>query len=373
MSAVDGGGVVVAKLTSQLNSRTLGGGPATSEPSDAYLRSAGAGAAVSYPLPAATGSGRVLIFENADTASTPGVFTITPNGTDKVRGVNASVMCVQYADQIALVDGAAGEWDLVDARLSPVVITTSGNWTCPLTGSWEAELIGGGGGGAGGGSALTTGGITNQQGGPGGGAGEKHSAVFSFDASTSYPVTIGAGGVAGGGAAANGNSGTPGGYGGITQFSTLVFAMPGTGGQGPSGNAASGGSSGGGPGALNVWGPPPGYARVCLGFGGASDGTFSAIGGGLNGIWGGASGGSATGTLGGGGGEAYGPTDPLSAANNQLSPGGTGASTTTSGLNGQAATQYGCGGAGGGGGAPGGAGGNGGNGGPGLILLTWKG
>ena len=362
---------LLATAGQSINVRTLAAGAATSESTDQYLRSAGAGAAVSYPLPAATGSGRVLIFENADSSATPGVFTITPDGTDTIRGVNASVMCVQYRDRIALVDGAPGEWDLLEASLAPVTFTTSKSWVCPLTGWWDVECLGGGAGGSGGGSALTTSGISNQQGGGGGGAGTWTRQPASLTADTSYTATIGSGGSGGAGAAANGNHGGYGISGGQSSFvgtGVGVYADGGSSGTGGGANSfnssGAGGAYGGG---RNAESTDPSVSRV-PGCGGPSYGGGTVYGFGgyplAYGVGGGA-GAGATATLGGVGGSTASYANTATQETNANT-------TTTTGGNGQNATVPGCGGGGGGGGAPGGAGGAGGAGSGGMITLTFR-
>jgi hypothetical protein len=72
--------------------------------------SATAGADIIENLPAATGSGRILIFKKMD-ANAHNVV-ITPNGTDTIDGVNnatLSTLTIQY-DALRLVDAASGAW-----------------------------------------------------------------------------------------------------------------------------------------------------------------------------------------------------------------------------------------------------------------------
>lgn len=72
------------------------------------LSSATAGADIVEDLPAATGSGRVLIFKKMD-ANAHNVV-ITPNGADMLDGANAVVnITIQY-DAVRLLDAAAGAW-----------------------------------------------------------------------------------------------------------------------------------------------------------------------------------------------------------------------------------------------------------------------
>jgi hypothetical protein len=248
------------------------------------------------------------------------------------------------------------------------IITTSQTVTAP---EWatilEVTLYGGGAGGGGAGSALTTGGVANQAGGNGGFAGGVGRRTFTGLDGSPVPVTVGAGGVGGVGGALNGNPGltTSGPGRSSVNVKGVVYQSPafqaGTSSLGAPSGANTGAStnasipwSGGALGAS--WSAPPGTGGVNGYPGGPAMGDLHAGGGGGN---------AASATNGGGGGRA-------STLGGPGAGGAAAASTTANGLNGDTATDYGCGGGGGGGGAPGGVGGNGGNGAPGAAILVWR-
>lgn len=102
--------------------------------------------------------------------------------------------------------------------------TSSGSWTAPTGVSIvKVFLVGGGGGGAG----HVTNASRTQQGG-GGGGGQVIEQYLNVTPGTSYTVTIGAGGSAGG--ASTTKSLTPGGVGGDSSFGSLLTAYGGGGG-----------------------------------------------------------------------------------------------------------------------------------------------
>lgn len=74
-------------------------------PSDQYLRINSPTALVTVTLPAATGTGLVLIIKNVNAATA----TVTAQGSDLVDGAS-SVPLTQY-QATKLLDGAAGHWD----------------------------------------------------------------------------------------------------------------------------------------------------------------------------------------------------------------------------------------------------------------------
>lgn len=361
------GGTLTGALTTagmSINVRSLAAGAATAQATDQYLRSNGNGSAVSYPLPAATGSGRVLILENGDTNGSPGIFTISPHGSDTIRGTNANALCVQFRDKLVLLDSGAGAWSVLEAKFAPVQWTSSLSWTCPLTGWYRTFLLGGGGPGGGAGSAALTGGTSNQVGGPGGGSGMFTEQVAFYTAGQSYAVTIGAGSNGGtGGAASSGSTGNPGstgsGQGGTTSISGtgVSISVPG-GGPGNQSLANWAATISGG-----NWGLSWNGSNVTPGAGGAATNPFGAPGGATPYAVGGSGGASASATAGGVGGVV---TSAWGLATGSVS----GQTAGTTGATGASATVFGCGGAGGGGGAPGGAGGHGGNGFQGFAMAT---
>jgi hypothetical protein len=69
---------------------------------------ASAGAATVVNLPAATGSGRVLIILKTD--SNAHNITITPNGADTINGSNSSINLASQYDILRIADWMSGAW-----------------------------------------------------------------------------------------------------------------------------------------------------------------------------------------------------------------------------------------------------------------------
>jgi hypothetical protein len=79
-----------------------------------YLRgSATAGANQVVNLPAATGSGVILMFKKMD--SNPHNLVVTPNGTDTIDTYASYTLTTQLS-VIQILDAAAGVWDLINAK-----------------------------------------------------------------------------------------------------------------------------------------------------------------------------------------------------------------------------------------------------------------
>ena len=230
--------------------------------------------AITVTLPAGSAGSIVSLKDYANTWQTNNV-TVTPNGTDKINGVNADATLNTEDQSVTLVyvDSTKG-WRAVQDSTSSVEgaafitatggsITTSGNckihtFTGPGTftvseiGTAEnnvvSYLVVAGGGGGGKRNAF--------DGGGGAGAGgfrEYKSPVTPYTASpldgnpggtsvtvtaTAFPITVGAGGAPGNGSCTATN-------GGNSIFSTITSAGGGDGGEAP-GAASSGGSGGGG-------------------------------------------------------------------------------------------------------------------------------
>ena len=342
------------------------------------------GGAFTVNLPAGSAGAIVSVADYAGTWDT-GNLTVSPNGSDKIGGVNASVILSTEGQSVTFVfaDSTQGWVNIQDStsnvRGSAFIEATGGTvttvctnfkvhtFTSPgtfcvsaISGSCAANnivsyvVVAGGGGGGGAHDSPC-----NRAGGAGGAGGfrEVKSPVTPYTASpldgypsspnrvtvtaTSFPITVGAGGGAGRrsvGAATNGGTST---------FSTITSAGGGSGGTGIGGpvgiscNGADGGSggggSGGGAGTTSVHGdgntPPTSPAQ---GFdGGPGVGPHGASGG-------------------GGGATAAGVTGCSS-------DGGIGGAGATSSINGTPTARAGGGGGAGGsgGGMPGGAGGGG--------------
>jgi hypothetical protein len=79
-----------------------------------YIRgSATAGANQVVNLPAATGSGVILMFKKMD--SNPHNLVVTPNGTNTIDTYASYTLTTQFS-AIQILDAAAGVWDLVNAK-----------------------------------------------------------------------------------------------------------------------------------------------------------------------------------------------------------------------------------------------------------------
>ena len=237
-------------------------------------------------LPVGTAGSIVAVSDYANIAATNNI-TITPNGTDKIDGVNGSYPLATNGAAITLiyVDSTRGWKDIYDSTLNAVgvlpfvaatggTVTTCGNYkihtfTGPGTftvssagtpaGSNKVDYMVIAGGGSGGADH-----------GGGGGAGGYRESVPSPAAWTAsplanpggslpvtaiaYPITVGAGGAAVPQGFGGGNPGNP------SVFSTITSAGGGGGGgEGPSSGAADSGGSGGGAsnGAIGLGNTPP--------------------------------------------------------------------------------------------------------------------
>ena len=233
--------------------------------------------AITVTLPAGSAGDIVGISDYASTFQTNNV-TITPNGTDKINGINDSAILSTQGIAVSLVyvDSTRG-WKSVtgsdnDTTGAAFITATGGTITC--CGDYKIHTFTGPGtfcvssvsgsapfneisyivlAGGGGGSADNT----VPQGGAGGGAGgfrESKSGVDCYSASpiegatnitvtaTAFPITVGAGGA---GSPARGAPGSN------SVFSTITSAGGGTGGvyinnPGDAGGSGGGGGAGGG-------------------------------------------------------------------------------------------------------------------------------
>jgi hypothetical protein len=218
--------------------------------------------AVTVNLPAGVAGAIVAVSDYANIAATNNII-ITPNGTDKIDGVNGSYSLATNGAAITLiyVDSTRGWKDTYDSTLNAVgalpfvaatggTITTCGNYKIhSFTGPGTFTVTNAGGptgsntvdylvvaGGGGGGSVQIGNG-----GGAGGGAGgyrESKATGAPWTASplasstslpvsaTAYPITVGGGGAGG----TSPNRGTPGSN---SVFSTITSAGGGGGGTGP--------------------------------------------------------------------------------------------------------------------------------------------
>jgi hypothetical protein len=237
--------------------------------------------AITVNLPAGVAGSIVAVSDYANISATNNIV-ITPNGTNKIDGVNASYYLATNGAAITLiyVDSTRGWKDIYDSTLNAVgvvptfitatggTITTSGDYkihtfTGPGTftvcsvgnpqGSTTVDYMVVAGGGAGGF------GVTSYQSGGGGGAGgyreSSGTASGSYTVSplgsgvsalpvsvTGYPITVGAGGATTTQPADVKNPGSP------SVFSTITSTGGGGGGIYPAnnGNGNNGGSGGGG-------------------------------------------------------------------------------------------------------------------------------
>ena len=336
-------------------------------------------------LPAGS-AGDIVAFKDYRNTFDTAALTVTPNGTDKIGGVNANVIFNTESQSVTLIftDSTRGWLDVHDSTTSATgnafiiatggTETTSGNckihtFTGPGTFTVTAvaqcaannkvsHLVVAGGGGAG---------SFHGGGGGAGGFREAKSPVTPYCSSPldggspntitvtaqAYPITVGAGGAGKKGPTAPGGPNTPT-SGSNSIFSTVTSAGGGKGG----GNAGSanetgtaGGSGGGGQNGAsgNQSGPAGGAGNTppvspSQGFPGGSAGSDDTT------FRGGGGGGGATAA-----GTNVTPSGPSSAAG-AVGPGGAGATTSIN------ATPTAYAGGGGGSGFPGGAGGTGGGG-----------
>jgi len=314
--------------------------------------------AITVTLPAGSAGSIVSLKDYANTWNTNNV-TLTPNGTDKINGVNSNATLDTQDQSVTLiyVDDTKG-WRVVQDSTSDVtgaqfVTATGGTITC--CGNFKIHTFTGPGtftvscagnargsntvdylvvaGGASGGNAYTN--NTGKSGGGGAGGFRESSGTASGSYTTSplgacvaalpvsvqgYPITVGAGGTAQPPTTqSEGNNGSN------SIFSTITSAGGGGGGTSPGNAGQNGGSGGGGSYDTSVSGgtgntPPVSPAQGTDGGDGRPAAPYSAGGGG---------GATAAGTDG---------TDPASG------PGGAGATTSISG----SPTAYAGGGGGGG-------------------------
>ncbi len=313
--------------------------------------------------------------------------TSLPSGTRRAVaefGAYELVKPAVYPEDIPLVIApttGTGRWVALDpdAKLAyEIDFTTSGTWVCPPNLTFAlVEIVGGGGGGGAG--ANTTASTDDAPGGGGGGSGLRYFGLITPTPTTSYAVTVGAGGLGGVGGTSTGNDG------GDSSIGSLASAK---GGQGGSATVPNGGSvlvPGGAAGAATL-GAPSAIAGTTTLFPTASQGaggntangvasgqrggSSSSFLGGAGGSHGTSSGGQKAGS--GGGGGAAGPGGVGGAAGNGGNGNNSGAGT--SGANGTAAAaNTGAGGGGGGGAGAGSTGsatqGNGGNGASGQVTI----
>jgi len=281
------------------------------------------GGAITVTLPAGSAGSIVSLKDYANTWDTNNV-TVTPNGSDKINGVNASSVLTTEDQSITLVyvDGTKG-WRVVQDSTSNVTgtafiaatggtIVTCGDFKIHVftgpgtfcvsqngTGSAPNDLdymvvAGGGGGGA----ALCGGGNSGAGGAGAGGFRESKSGnTGSYTASplatstsipasiTGYPITVGGGGTGAYGKPSGSETNSTNGSNSV--FSTITSAGGGRGGQASFGTTSGGnGGSGGGGATAGISGgtgntppvsPPQGNNG---GTGGPSPGQASNGGGG---------------------------------------------------------------------------------------------
>ena len=400
-------GQVIDWQTSDIKTSTF-----TAEADKGYFINSGS--AITMNLPAGSAGDVVAVSDYARNFETYN-FTISPNGSQKIGGVNGdAILSVNsQAATFVYVDSTKG-WvnvqntEKTETGLTGFIMATGGTMTTcgnctlhtftgpgtfcvqnvsPVAATNQVSYLVVGGGGAGGGS--------HGGGGGGGGFREDSSPVapytgsplvgagdVSIPAAGAYPITVGAGGAGGSG---------PTSAGGDSVFSTITSAGGGVGGSygptmGPQNNGGSGGGGGGsapcqvgGSGNTPPVSPPQGKnggnglagSRLIGGGGGgasanASSATPSAAGAGGNGIATSITGSPVTLSGGGGGGGAA-PSYPGAAAGT----GGAGAGSSTLGGFGTPGTAN-TGGGGGGGNTGDAPGGHGGSGGSGIVIIRYK-
>ncbi len=244
--------------------------------------------AITVTLPAGSAGDIISLADYAGTWQTNNV-TVTPNGTDKIGGVNTSVRLSTEGQSVTFVysDSTQGWLNTMDstsnARGETFITATGGTITCcgdykihtftgpgtfcvssisgtPANNTVSYLVVAGAGGG--GGSAL---GYYSAGGGGAGGFREGKASTDCYTASPlnapaglpvtaqGYPITVGGGGSGGGGSPGSGPPvcRSPGGGGNNSIFSTITSAGGGEGGEsggnpGATPNIAIAGGSGGG-------------------------------------------------------------------------------------------------------------------------------
>jgi len=335
--------------------------------------------AITVTLPAGSAGDTIALADYAATWDTNPV-TVSPNGSDKIGGVNLSVALATEGQSVTLifVDSTQGWLNILDStsniRASEFVKATGGSITIcgdykihtflgpgtfgvtsagSPTGSNTVDylVVAGGGGGGGGGP-------NGQEGGGAGAGGYRESSGAASGCystsplgsgvsalpvtATAYPISVG-----GGGSSSGGSGGS---NGANSSFSSITSAGGGGGGGSSPTSASSGGSGGGGNGALSGTGggsgntPPVSPPQGNNGSGGLSGPNRGGGGGGAtaasssstNGGNGGTSsinassttraggGGGSSGGSGGSGGGADGVTSPGSGNNGDANTGGGG-------------------------------------------------
>jgi len=368
------------------------------------------GGAFTMNLPAGTAGNIVSVVDYTNTFQTNGL-TISPNGSQKIGGVNADITLTTEGQSVTFVyvDDTEG-WKNVQDSTSNIVgnpnlvasggtITTCGNFkihtftgpgtftVCKISSTAADNTVSYtvvAGGGAGGNSQNGP----ARNGGGGGGAGgyrEFKSPVDSYTASPkngnpggtsvtvtaqAYPITVGGGGTGGAGEVGNNSV-----------FSTVTSAGGGGGGanegqDGDDGGSGGGAGASGNAGSNNGGGNTPPVSPPQ----GNSGGTSHPSGGG------GGGGATATGSNGPGGNGGAGTTSSITASSTPYAGGGGGGTTGPGGGGGSggggagspggscSTGQNGDANKGGGGGGAGGGSGNagGGNGGSGIVIIRYK-
>jgi hypothetical protein len=250
--------------------------------------------AITVNLPAGVAGAIVAVSDYANTAATNFII-ITPNGTDKIDGVNASYYLSTNGAAITLiyVDATRGWKDVNDATLNAVgvvptfIAATGGTVTCcgnfkihtftgpgtftvtsvgNLAGSNTVDYLvvaGGGGGGYGRGGGGGAGGARMSSGTASGGytASPLGSGVSALPVSVQgYPITVGGGGNGKGGGGSPPNIGSAGTN---SVFSTITSAGGGAGsGENTAIAPSMNGGSGGGGARENSTGTPGGTGNT---------------------------------------------------------------------------------------------------------------
>lgn len=194
-------------------------------------------------LPAASGRAgqRLIILDESGSVTWANNIVITRAGSDAIYGTNGNSatsirIWVPYGGVELISDGSA-KWIIVRRFPSRWYV----RWTANTTFNREPDMgwaeVGCQGGGGGGGSSSR--GSNFYGGGGGGGVGAWISRQVDISGSSTFSVTVGAGGIAGA------TAGAAGGTGGTSSFGSLVSATGGNGGTGTS--TTNGGNGGSGP------------------------------------------------------------------------------------------------------------------------------
>jgi len=257
--------------------------------SQAFLMNTTGGSfTATLPLASSEPNGTRFTFKDSGGVAGTNPFTVAPNGTDLVEGLNSPRNYITNYGSVSYITDGVSKWFATASRsrIASTIFSASGSYTCPA-GVTKVHVIlrpgagGGGGGGAGGTGfgGVTGGGGGGGRGGGGGGAAQIVRTFLNVVPGTVYTVTVGAGGTGGAGSATT--TGGGGGAGGVSSFGSLVtvgrLAVP-IGGSGGTGGGAGGNGTIAAAGAAGATG-----GAVGIGYGNTIDVATVSTSGGIGG------------------------------------------------------------------------------------------